>query len=298
VDTSVDVERVIKGTVQPGQLISVVWVSPFGVPDGAYPKDHGILFMHNTPSGAWEILPVANGHVTWLDAFIRTPITPAPAGTLSDTDLDKVLRELVAAIKANSVPVPVDLAAIHRTNRSPILDKAFREFAVSTDAKLMTLGHRGLISVSDTSVVQSLHQNFQTLHAAPFWLPLVDEIKYQYTNASPVAVRGLGSLVTDQTSPAELRLAAATALARVHSRESLPYLAELLDDSHQELKALAVGGLASFANNVPVGGHDPAAGEWKYHNDATIAHSSFSSAPPNVAFWKTWWLQNNADLAH
>jgi hypothetical protein len=58
----------------------------------------------------------------------------------------------------------------------------------------------------------------------------------------------------------DLRVAAAGALARMHTQPNLPYLAKLLTEKSTMLQAMGVGGLASFANNVPIGSHEPAAG--------------------------------------
>jgi len=49
-----------------------------------------------------------------------------------------------------------------------------------------------------------------------------------------------------------------------------------------------------FANNVPIGSHEPAAGPWPYRTDDTIAHSGFAEA--NVPFWQNWWQQHQSEL--
>jgi hypothetical protein len=74
----------------------------------------------------------------------------------------------------------------------------------------------------------------------------------------------------------------------------LPHLATLLNDKNVTIRTFAAGGMASFANNVPIGSHEPAAGAWTYRTDDTIAHSGFDAA--NVAFWQAWWQQNQSKL--
>jgi HEAT repeat protein len=101
----------------------------------------------------------------------------------------------------------------------------------------------------------------------------------------------------------DLRIAAAFALARMHTQQALPYLAILLADPSPSLKTAAIGGLASFANNVPIGSHQPAAGAWQYRTDDTIAHSAFDEATVErqesyyITFWTGWWQQNQKTLA-
>lgn len=124
-----------------------------------------------------------------------------------------------------------------------------------------------------------------------------------YQNTSRQAIRNLGQVATDPGISPDMRRAASAALARMHTRQSLPYLAALLDDPDVYLKAMGVGGLSRFANNVPIGSHEPAAGEWKYRTGETIAHSIFdvSIVERNVTyyagFWHDWWQQYRDELA-
>jgi len=94
------------------------------------------------------------------------------------------------------------------------------------------------------------------------------------------------------------------ALERVASdRETLRYLAGLLESPEPILRTLAVGGMAMFANNVPMNSHHPAPGDWPYRTEETIAHSAMDPNPIAgnesyyVGFWKNWWLQNKEALA-
>lgn len=80
------------------------------------------------------------------------------------------------------------------------------------------------------------------------------------------------------------------------------YLAQLLADPSPTLQAAGVGGLASFANHVPIGSHEPALGDWKYRTEETIAHSAFDESLVRqlqayyVGFWRDWWQQHHANL--
>ena len=109
-----------------------------------------------------------------------------------------------------------------------------------------------------------------------------------------MAIQTLGEIATDPSVGVDLRMAVAGALSRMHTRQTLPYLAGLMMDRDITLRSLAVGGLASFANNVPIGSHEPAAGPWPYRTDDTIAHSGFDGS--DVSFWQTWWRQNQSKI--
>lgn len=112
--------------------------------------------------------------------------------------------------------------------------------------------------------------------------------------------------------PPDFRSAAAKALASIHTKEALPYLAVLIDDQDRGLRAEGIGGLASFANGLPV--QTPAnttSLEYlqfppiaSYKTGETVAHFVLalpSTAPDEAAylsFWKSWWSQNREALGY
>ena len=65
VAATVDIERVLKGPLQTGSLISFLWsVSGWPAPpDGPLPDDHGLFFLQRSSTGNWTILPVSNGNL-------------------------------------------------------------------------------------------------------------------------------------------------------------------------------------------------------------------------------------------
>ena len=312
VAATVDIERVLKGPLQTGSLISFLWsVSGWPAPpDGPLPDDHGLFFLQRSSTGNWTILPVSNGNLQWRDVFIQTPTSIAAAITAAATAslpanpsaLDKVLLELVAAMEAGA-PLRVDLAAVFRSVRSPVLDAGFRRFVLTSDPRTVALGLGGLIAISDASAIQRIQHDYSTLASDASWPAITQAIRYYYTSGDQSAISSLGVLTVNRQLPRDLRVATATALARVHSQLTLPYLARLLDEADPALQAAAVGGLSSFANNVPVGAHEPAVGAWAYRTDETIAHSAFDErliterGAYYIAFWKSWWQEHQATLA-
>ncbi|HEY3742964.1 MAG TPA: HEAT repeat domain-containing protein [Bryobacteraceae bacterium] len=112
--------------------------------------------------------------------------------------------------------------------------------------------------------MQLLIQQQSALATSSSWASVIDELRTWYLPGNIADINVLGTVTANPDSRVELRIAAASALARLHSRETLPLLAQLLAEPNSRLQALAVGGFASFANNVPAGSHQPAAGDWKY----------------------------------
>jgi hypothetical protein len=320
VNATIQVERVLKGPLSVGSTVSVLWTLPessAGVPfAGGTPyvsKGHGLFFLAATRDGSWALIPAAGGDIGWDVAYIATP-TNAP-GAVRDAAsrslpanasvLDEVYAEMVVVEEVGPPPV-LDFQLVEQfrsVSQSPVLAAAFSRFAASQDPRLIAEGLRGGVLSGDPALILNARQSSATLSAEVGWYGLMNDIKTYYQNTGQPAIQNLGQVATDTTCRSELRVAAAGALARMHTQQSLPYLAVLLDDPDLVLRAMGVGGLSSFANNVPIGSHEPAAGPWKYRTDDTIAHSIFDvsivgqSGPYYVGFWRSWWQQHRSQLA-
>ena len=185
--------------------------------------------------------------------------------------------------------------------RSPAVREVFRRFASSNTPKLRSMGLRSSLRDGDIAALASLEAGQRDLQGSPYWERLVDHLKTEFTNPDPAAVAILGRLAASAENGG-LRTAGAAAPARAHTRAALPHLARLLDQPELTLKTLGAGGLAMFANNVPIGSHHPAPGDWPYRTDETTAHSAMSENVISareayyVGFWKSWWLQNRDKL--
>jgi hypothetical protein len=91
----------------------------------------------------------------------------------------------------------------------------------------------------------------------------------------------------------------------MHPRESLPYLAKLLDDTNQALRTRGVIGLSFFANGVGVQSPSGAPSmhlnnpsPTPYRTEQTARYLGFDSANETewIAFWKAWWLEYQFDF--
>lgn len=170
----------------------------------------------------------------------------------------------------------------------------------------MLMGIQGLIEEGDISTLLALEGNQNSVFdGSQASGRILDAIRYEFRNSDPVGVAALGRIATATVYSRPLRSAAAGALAMIHTKEALPYLAQLLDSSDIELRTDAVGGLSQFAMNVPVRAtgvhvesHLPAPGDWPYRSDDVAKHSTFSqeaiSSTPGYyeQFWKDWWAKN------
>ena len=117
--------------------------------------------------------------------------------------------------------------------------------------------------------------------------------------------RSLGTIAAD---PGWARCAA-DALALIHTRETLPYLAPLLDSNDTEVRKSALWGFSRFVDNLPVavptnipGMLLAPQGPTPYRTSETDGHSPGRRPPgstddaADVQFWKSWWASMKVKL--
>ena len=299
---TIQVDRVLKGSIRPRSRIAFTWTPPSKPYPGPLPDAYGLCFLERAPDGDWKPLPVANGDISWGDVFLALPAGSAPAMSGDGaTALDRVLAELVAAIDRGA-RVRFDLVFEFRAHHSPVLATAFRRYQSQSDPYRRMLGLRGSISAGDINALRTVRDRYASIVAAPWGSEIVNEIRWYFLNTDPAAIQLLGEMAVDSRTPLDLRVACAAPLAKMHTKAALPFLAKLLDEPSYALKAAGVGGFSHFANNVPVGSHEPGPGAWAYRTDETIAHSVWDENIVSqresyyVGFWKAWWQKYRREL--
>lgn len=307
---NLDVQEVLKGALRVGDLLPVE--CPLSGEAARYTvsieKDRGLFFLRAT-NGRWSILSAASGTVPEIrGTFFVLPTSSMPkafGNGVQPSLHERVLAEVAGALEDGSGQpkgAVVDFMWEYRSSPSPAMKTLFAQFPASTNAQLRAAGLRASLANPNGQVLAQIEQGLGKQSIGDTAL-IADEIQYYLTVTDSQVVAQLGRLAVSQASPAPIRKASLTALARVHTKESLPYLAEFLDEPDPELRSLAVGGMAMFANNVPAGEHDPAAGTWQYRTEETLRYSAMDPTmvknnPSSVTFWKAWWAQNKVGLGH
>lgn len=306
---TLNVQRALKGSMLPGAVVSVAWSGPPMGPSALQRilSEQGLFFLTADANGQWRILPVVSGNVDVQMTYYRLPSTPRPAPYVAAKEtpvVDKVLLELAWAKETGTAyqGTPIDLVGEFRHSRSQALRPIFTRFAQSASPNLRAIGLQAMIADGDVRGLVQVEAEQRNISTAPGARSIFDEIKFYFGNSEPAAIAVLGRLATSTGSVSAAKDSAAAALARLHTKESIPFLAELLDSPDPAIRAYAVGGLAMFANNVPIGSHQPAAGDWSYRTEETIAHSAMD--PGRVAareayyigFWKDWWAKHRTQL--
>ncbi len=304
----------LKGPLRAGERVTLPWPRERLLPPmRAWPGDssHGMFFLKRT--NGWQPLTFLRGgqpDLQWLFYFIPREPLPAEYRFGSALPLADRIFLLLSWADSRAPLLPSLLQGMLLRNRlnldftpgkrSALVTQRLSQLTESTAAHHQMSGIRTLIQQGDAGAIRKLGTEYQRFRSdARGWQEITRAVLVELPQA-PGVTAALGSLAAANLSDAPLRAAAAGALARIHDREALPHLARLLDDHDPEIRAYAVGGLAMFANNVPIGQHHPAPGDWPFRTSATMDRSTMSPGAiardpaKYIGFWKDWWRDNQA----
>jgi hypothetical protein len=302
---TIQVSRVIQGDLLPGISIQVSWPST----DPASATNANGLWFLKRSSGGWSVLPLQSGFATFRNTFVAMPTGALPDAYAYDSSAslsDKVASEISAAIEGGAQH-ELWTGSLDQLN-SPVIQILYRRMSALSSPPKKIFGLAGLIRSGDADALTSAIESLPALSGNTTERGmLLQSIRNEFRASDAKSVATLGQAAVNSTLPSDLREVAAFALRGIHTKDALPYLASLLNDPDPQLQAEAVGGLASFANGLPIqtsGGvpslsflqmpaHAP------YKTEETVAH--FAMGPAAIAqlsFWKSWWTQNRTMLGY
>ena len=108
----------------------------------------------------------------------------------------------------------------------------------------------GLVQKNNVPALAEVANNLEVARGL-FSIGLLSRAICARRDTDPAAVQNLGKIATGPNP--DLRGCAAQALKDIHTRDTLPYLTQLLDSDDKEVRAAAMGGLSRFVDNVLVG---------------------------------------------
>lgn len=135
-----------------------------------------------------------------------------------------------------------------------------------------------------------------------------------YRGSDPLFIQGLGKLISNKSLPTGIREQAGRVLRAVHSKEAVPFLAEMLDSDLTILKYDGVMGLASFALNLPIATPEnvtsmnwlrpqPRSESMTYAVTLEEARGYMPATDTfekdqtrYTGYWKSWWAKNRSVL--
>jgi hypothetical protein len=320
INITLQVSRVVKGDAGlSGTAIRVVLDSTqnMGNLEAVLPATgNGLWFLQNS-SGNWSLIPVTAGAILFGETFIRLPAgsVPAPYAYAQTASLsDKVASEISAGIESGTANTGIygnvlQSGLLDELN-STVTQRLYQRTAASSSPQLQELGLSGLIRGGNTAALVSALKSASRFADNGV---LVASIRNEFRASDANAIAVLGEAATNATNLALLlRVAAAHALAAIHSVGTLPYLATLLDSPNYDLRVEAIGGFSAFSNSLPIQTSAgvpslsylqlPASAPYKTQD--TLAN--FAMGPQAVgqretsllSFWKSWWSQHRTSLGY
>jgi hypothetical protein len=307
------VTRTIKGDVAAGATLDVlayVGDSSSGV---FQTKLYGLWFLKRAGDG-WKLMPVIpNSPIVNLGYYVPFSKTASPATVATDsppaTAGDRVALELVAALEqgyASRWQLGMLASAFTELRSRPFVTGLCRILRANPDPELKFIGlTRMLGSPDETSALAEIADNVDLipkLKASAVLVPALCGIR----STDPAAVLSLGRLSADPNT----KRCAAMSLGFIHTRETLPFLARLLDSTDPKAREFAMQGLSSFVENHPIAeANDQITGKsyrpqgpTPYRTAETDRYSlsnrllGSESDTEYVRFWKSWWASVKDEL--
>jgi hypothetical protein len=301
------VVRSIKGSSSPGAVLNVSGSCGPSAVNKDLTGSYGMFFLNKAGNGQWTLRPVMKGTGFETTYFpLSKASSPANINTTSQvtTQGDQIAVELVAALQSYTNP----LQLYHLENGligisdSAVVQDLFRSLKARSDPELRFLALAKLLRTGDADALAQVAADVDLLPnlvARTFVIPAIHAQAY----SGQGAVGPLGKIAA--SSDIYVQRAAADALMSIHTKNTLPFLAGLLDSTDSTNRELAMRGLSRFVENLPSmtqnnvrnGKSLSAQGPAVYRTAQTDRYSlstrrlqdAAESETAFLQFWKTWW---------
>jgi hypothetical protein len=313
--------RTIKGNLGPVETISVVSTDLRDSSHAAAPPLRGnppaLWFLKSSSLGSFTLVPAQSGDadLQHMGLFVESAV---PAGlyayTQAEASIDRVAKEVCAFAENRRFVESEDqvvqgLQGIQSVSVVGIL----KYYAKSNDPQLRAIGLASLIQRNDAQSLVQLEGDLHGVFAANAFqrstgilnISAAIELLYRGTDVSGIqalermaAGNGLGL--------PRLQRACLYALRSLHTKDTLPFLVQMLASSDVALRYDALYGIASFANGFPIVDSRNLSRSFP-HSSGPFATKETSENLPGfqefsrneakyLGFWKDWWTRSAAIL--
>jgi hypothetical protein len=302
------VDRPIKGNLAVGSLVDVEY-GPLmaGFPE-KFAGEYGVWFLQSSRPGIWRALPAGDTHAPLILSYVCYPVPkemPPPTRTRQELPPDDlVAAELTSAVEQldyRGQEFYMLALGLLKIPPSDEVASRFRRLLKSSDPQVRVLGEVGLVKQGDLAAIKNLPHFQETLMKSNLRVQLLSGLA-MLRASDPATASALGSLATSSEVLGGIQFAAAQSLRAVHTKEALPFLAELLNSPEARIRHEGLAGLSMFVENLPVQLPElmpsyawvQPQGPAPYRTEATDYYSAKfkereGKQEEYVAFWKTWW---------
>jgi hypothetical protein len=310
---SLAVDRTIKGNLLPGQILTIYWQSPLVFNRDLTGKYYGLWFLAKNTDSSLQLLSVTQGKIALERAYLplSSVYAPASAAAISgSTTGGRIAAELLTAMQHCTDYEQLRtlghglFGIADSSTRGPV----FQVLRASSDPEVKFLGLAGLAKDGDASALAEMAKGasiIPSLRTGEFSLSVIGSMR----TGDPGAVQALGTFAASANR--DMQRSAADALCYIHTRDTLPFLALLLNSPDRQTIEYAIRGMSRFVNNLPIdrwedvpsGKNLVPQGSAPFKTIDTDRYSLAMRVPsltedlgPYVQFWKSWWLRMKDQL--
>jgi hypothetical protein len=302
------IQRTLKGSLAVGTVISVSGRSSVSG-NRSLGGQYGLWFLKNTV-GQWGLMPVIAGGATLESSgYVPLPKTGSDAAvsvaSSSDTVSDQIAGALVSALEGYTdarqlYPIALQLSRIGTSAKLPGF---YRTLRAKPDPQLKFIGLAGSLGGDDEISAVLEIANSADLLPTLRTRSLLETAVSGMHNPDRRVVLALGKFAG--SADRALQRSAAMALENIHSRDTLPFLVQLLDSADSMARETALSGLSRFVDNLPIHTDQDTVngtalrpqGTTPYRTPETDKYSlsrrqlGLANEAEYIQFWKSWWAR-------
>ena len=254
-------------------------------------------------SGTLVLLPAGGAGQTPINRAYF-PLSKGRVLSLAGASVaSKVAAALITEVRATRAATTA-VGGLWGISDSSLTTDFFHELAAESDPEMHLIGVAGLARVHDDTAVAALLTmagGITRLEAKGFALHAVRSLG----DGEPRRTQALGKLV--ESPDFDVKFAAAQTLGSLHSRDTLPFLAALLESPDARIRQEAIIGISRFVDNLPplTADNGPPSFKWsvplgapKYRTPETDLYRPDMTRLGNPAtelayvhFWRSWWAR-------
>ena len=270
---------------------------------------NGMWFLQRTGPSEWDVIPANGRHGMLFSLYLPAAQVVPQRYTmkLATSILDSIVVEFAAGAEADGSRL-LTAVELLKTIMTPAIGTVIDAYMRSSTPGFQIAGITLALAHNNPDSLSALVRVWPGIRGDLANECIVTSLRDSFRDVSPAVVTRLAAII-DDGSLSELRSAGIRAIAAIHTTESLPMLAKLLQGDNAEERMRAVFGISAFANGCPAQTPDnvvtleylqfmnPA----PYRNPDTISHFAFRRGPAEQeselsAFWLKWWNINQSEL--
>lgn len=256
---SLTVVRTIKGTLAPGESISVSWSTGLRA-ERDLAGNYGLWFLGKGGDGLWHLLGALPGRVPFELAYLKLPRTstameagskPAPAAVE-----DLIANELAAALPSHDDGFYNLATALLGMERCSVCGSIYASLRKSADPEVRFVGLAGMVKRNDWSALAEIADSVELVRHLDVGPSIVSDALRPIRTDDPTAIRSLGRIALSAENGfregAGVQRSAAIAISCIHTRDTLPFLVGLLGSADSMVRQEAMFGISRFVDNLPI----------------------------------------------